>query len=107
MVDTECPECHIVVDDHAFECDSCSRLYHYRCTKLSVYFIILYRKSARKYICELCTHNKFDEISKTITDHGAKMNFPIGEQRTIPTDVTEKGVPTDTNSTIVMHETEN
>ena len=35
------------------------------------------------------------------------MNFQIGEKRTIPTDVTEKGVPTDTNSTIVMHETEN
>ena len=31
----------------------------------------------------------------------------MGEKRTIPTDVEEKGVPTDTNSTVVMHETEN
>ena len=45
----------------------------------------------------------FDEISKTITDHGAKMNLQIEENRTIPTDVTVKGVPTDINSTYCCH----
>lgn len=67
-----CPMCSTEAHLGTIQCDGCKGWIHYVCTGLPSYALLLYNKTARKYVCSACVHSKYDdypELIKAIEDH--------------------------------------
>ena len=78
--------------DNAFECDQCTKWFHYGCTNLPVYMIYHLAHSDAVYICEVCILSKNEsvitkvgEIESIIKSQKALGN-PAQLPDTLPTD---------------------
>ena len=58
--------CTMETDDLMIKCHECKLHTHFKCTKLPVYQLFIYKTGKRRYICELCTGSIPDDFLKQV-----------------------------------------
>ena len=56
---SHCPSCDLNVSSDAIKCKSCNSWFHYFCSGLPVWHIVLLKKSTTTFTCESCVVSRF------------------------------------------------
>ena len=99
-----CPSCEIRVTKNltGLHCRTCDKWYHYSCTKLPTYFIVLLINSQRTFVFETCISTKHEAvflrdyavIEESISKHD--------EARINPNDISDDDMPIDSDTSLSL-----
>ena len=83
-----CPSCDLAINETFMKCHDCNKYFHYICTKLPINFIFLIKHTQRKYTCDLCTIERFDNyiLESDNIEEEINKHTNIMRQQTAPID---------------------